>query len=242
MAVYNIKGGVGKTASTINLAYLASRENRPTLICDLDPQGSASYYLKIRPPKKLTSKKMLKGGKTWNQSIRGTDYENLELLPASFSYRKMDVLLSAYKKSKKQLKNVIKPFKKEYHYIFLDCPPNITLVSENIFHAADILLIPTIPTTLSMLTFDKIHEFFNKKNWDTQKIIGFFSMVESRKKLHQTTMNENQDNQQFLKNHIPYLADIEKMGIYKEPVVHSRPNAKAAKSYINLWKEIKSRL
>ncbi len=242
LAVYNIKGGVGKTATTINLAYLASRENLPALICDLDPQGSASFYLKIRPPKTLSSKKLLKGGKNWDQSIRGTDYKNLDLLPSCFSYRKLDLMLNDCKKSKKRLKKVIKPFKKEYNYIFLDCPPNMTLVSENIFNAADILLVPTIPTPLSMLTFDKILSFFEKKNMNPNKIIGFFSMVESRKNLHKNFILEKQKDNRFLKNWIPYLSDIEKMGIYREPVVRSLPNSRAASSYQDLWKEIKSRL
>lgn len=242
LAVYNIKGGVGKTATTINLAYLASKENRPVLICDLDPQGSASFYLKIRPPQTLSSKKLLKGGKNWDQSIRGTDYENLDLLPSSFSYRKLDLMLNDCKKSKKHLKKIIKPFKKEYNYIFLDCPPNMTLVSENVFNAADILLVPTIPTTLSILTFDKILSFFEKKNMNPNKIIGFFSMVESRKNLHTNVILEKQKDSRFLKNRIPYLADIEKMGIYREPVVRSLPKSRATSSYQDLWKEIKSRL
>ena len=74
LAFYNIKGGVGKTASCVNLAYLAAAGGEPTLLCDLDPQGSASYYFRIRPSAKYSSRKFLKGGKKIAKNIKGTDF------------------------------------------------------------------------------------------------------------------------------------------------------------------------
>ncbi len=139
IALYNIKGGVGKTAAAVNLAYLASLNGARTLLCDLDPQGSASFYLRIRPSKKFGRKKLIKGGKHIQQNIKGTDYENLDFLPSALSYRNLDIALDNLKRSQKRLKETLQPLKKEYDFLFLDCPPNITLVSENIFHAADCL-------------------------------------------------------------------------------------------------------
>ena len=60
VAVYNIKGGVGKTATAVNLAYLSSTEGGLTLLCDMDPQGSASYYFRIRPEKKFSDTQQLR--------------------------------------------------------------------------------------------------------------------------------------------------------------------------------------
>lgn len=240
-ALYNIKGGVGKTATCVNLAYLAARDGFNTLLLDMDPQGSASFYLRIKPEKKFGTKKLLKGKKKIDDNIKGTDYDQLDLLPSDMSYRKLDIILNELKQSKKKLKEIMDPFVSEYAYIFIDCPPNITLVSENIFHAAHYLLVPLIPTTLSMLTYSKLIKFYKKNALDRSKILAFFSMVEKRKKIHQEIIdNAYKVNEKFLKTYIPYAADIEKMGIHRQPVVIFRPNSPASQSFIDLWNEIKT--
>jgi cellulose biosynthesis protein BcsQ len=243
VAVYNIKGGVGKTAAAVNLAYLASLDGKQTLLCDLDPQGSATYYFRIKPKIKLGAKAILKGGKLIDKSIKGTDYNNLDLLPSDFSLRNLDIVFDAAKKSKRRLQFMLNPLKKEYDYIFLDCPPNITLVSENIFNAADYILIPIIPTTLSVRTYEKLISFFKKGEFKKKKLIPFFSMVEKRKKLHQEIIeNMPKDYSGFLENKIPYLSEVEKMGIRREPLIYSRPNSVAVLAYSSLWHEIKQQL
>ena len=241
VAIYNIKGGVGKTASAVNLSYLAAKDKNRTLLCDLDPQGSATYYFRIRPHKKFSSKNLLKGGRTLDKFIRATDFEFLDLLPAKMSHRKMDLLLDKIPKSKKQFNTIFSRSLQDYEYIFLDCPPNITLVSENVFYAADFILIPLIPTTLSLLTYQKLLKFFKSHKLSAKKLIPFFSMVESRKKMHQEIMREYlKPETRFLQSQIPYNSEIEKMGIYRNPLGYIRPRSKAAAAYQDLWNEIKS--
>ena len=183
IALYSIKGGVGKTAAVVNLAYLAAQSGAATLLIDLDPQSAATFYFRIRPSKKHDQSKLIKGGRAATKKIKASDYENLDLLPADFSYRNLDISLDQQKKSTKHLKDLIKTFKSEYEYIFFDCPPNITLVSENVFNAADTILIPVIPSTLSMRTYDTLLTFFKEGNFNTKKLKPFFSMVERRKKM-----------------------------------------------------------
>lgn len=239
LALYSIKGGVGKTAAAVNLAYLSSCDRFKTLLCDLDPQGSASYYFRIRAPKKFNSKTLLKGGKKVDRAIRGSDYENLDLLPSDFSYRKLDLALGNRARSKKWLKEMLTPFEDEYDFIFLDCPPNITLLSENVFFAANYIILPFVPTPLSQLTYEQLLKFFNKSKLDQTRIIPFFSMVEQQKKIHKDVVREMEENGHFLKCQVPYAADIEKMGIYRQPIACTQPSSKATSSFEELWNELK---
>lgn len=242
IAVYNIKGGVGKTATAVNLSYLSSCAGIRTLLCDMDSQGSASYYYRIRPPGKHDADRLLKGGKHIAKHIRGTDYPMLDLLPADFTYRNIDIALDEFKKSKKRIRKVLRPLEKEYGNIFLDCPPNITLLSENIFEAADMLLIPFIPTVLSLLSFEKLLDFFKETGINRKKLFVVFSMVEKRKKLHSKMMERFSGRKRVMTSSVPFLADIEKMGLYREPVPARLPNSVAAQAYRNLWQEVERHL
>ncbi|MFC2163811.1 ParA family protein [Acidobacteriota bacterium] len=240
IALYHFKGGVGKTAAAVNLSYLAAQEGHPTLLIDLDPQGSASYYFKIRPSKKQRAKQLIKGKKTIEDNLKGTDYDGLDALPSHMSYRNLDIALGGLKRSKRFLKDLLVPIQREYRYVFLDSPPNITLVSENIFNAANILLIPVIPTTLSVLAYEKLWGFFGDKNLDRSKIVAFYSMAERRKKMHREILGKRHPKERrFLKPVIPYSVVVEKMGIHREPVALFAPDSNAALAYANLWQELK---
>src|ERR1043165_8701927 len=133
LATYNIKGGVGKTSAAVNLAYLAARGGAATLLWDLDPQGGSTYLLRVKPKVRGGARKLVRGKSDVGALIRGTDYERLDLLPADFSYRHMDLALDATKKPTRRLARVLEPLREEYEYIVLDCPPSISLVSESVF-------------------------------------------------------------------------------------------------------------
>jgi hypothetical protein len=133
IALYNIKGGVGKTAGCVNLAYLASEEGKRVLLWDLDPQGSASFYFKIDPRLKGGAKKLLGGdAASFEANIQPTEYDNLSLLPADFSNRHLDVIIEETKQAKKKLKSQLASLQGSYDYLFIDCPPGIGPLSEAI--------------------------------------------------------------------------------------------------------------
>jgi len=242
IAVSNIKGGVGKTAASVNLAYLSALDGVETVLCDMDSQGSASYYFRIRPAKKFNAKKLLKGGKQINRNIRGTDYPGLDLLPADFSFRNLDIALNDLKSSKNHLSQIFNPLRREYGRIFIDCPPSLTLLSENIYQAADRILVPLIPTTLSLLALKKQMGFLKKIGQRPSKVSVFFSMVEKRKKMHTETMQRMWKKKWVLPVAIPYLADVEKMGIYRQPVAAAMPRSAATAAYQLLWAKIRKDL
>ncbi len=238
IAVYNIKGGVGKTATAVNLSYNCAKEGFKTLIWDLDPQGAASYYLKVKAKVKGGTKKLLKA-KDIEPFIKESEIEHLDILPADFSYRNMDLMLDGSKKSHKKMESLLKNIQEDYDVVFLDAPPNISLVSENVFEAADYIVVPVIPTTLSIRTYEQIIEHFKEHKLDTSRIYPFFSMVDLRKGMHRSFIHEN-NLINLLRATVPYSSYVEKMGLTQAPVGEFAKNTPASKSYEMLWEEMKN--
>ena len=239
LAFYSNKGGVGKTAAAVNLSYLAAQTGAKTLICDLDPQGSATYYYRVKPKLKFGTKGFVKGGKKLIKSIKGTDHENLDLLPADFAHRNLESAFDKFKRPAKRLSSILRPLKDEYDLIFLDCPVNISILAENIFNAVDYTFVPLVPTTLSVLAHKQLLTFCKNNKFDVSRIYTFFSMVDRRKKMHRELMETAvKQFKSSLGSPIPHLSQIERMGIERKPVFIFSPRSPASKSYENLWSKI----
>jgi chromosome partitioning protein len=147
----------------------------------------------------------------------------------------MDLALDGAKTNR--LTRVIKPLT-EYDYVFLDCPPSISLVSENVFEAADALIVPIIPATLSSRTLEQLHQVMQS---DTQ-VLGFFSMADRRKRLHRELMDQLSHEHDILETVIPASADVERMGAERAALADFAPRSRAARAYADLWDEITARL
>ena len=243
LATYNIKGGVGKTASAVNLSYLAAQRGLRTLIWDLDPQGAATFYYRIKPKVKGGARKLVKGKTPLDALVRGTDYIGLDLLPADFSYRHMDLELDGTKKPTGQLRRLIQPFAEEYDLLFLDCPPSISLVSESVFRAADALLVPSIPTVLSVRTLDQLGRALAELKTKSLEVLPFWCMVDRRKRLHQDLCAKPPKKPfKVLSAAIPSSSDVERMGLHRSPLETYAARSVAARAYRQLWLEIEGRL
>ena len=239
LALYSNKGGVGKTAAAVNLAYLAARAGLVTLICDLDPQSSTTFYFRVKPKLKPKARGLVRGHKQIDRSIKGTDYENLDLLPADFTHRNLDITFNRQRSRKHRLKLILDPLRKEYDLIILDTPPTINILAENIFNAADHLLVPLIPSTLSIRTHAQLLSFLKKNKYRSDGVYTFFSFVDGRKKMHrELAIWARQNFSGVLRSVIPYLSHVEQMGIYREPVPAFAPASPASKAYQDLWEEI----
>ncbi len=242
LAVYNIKGGVGKTAAAVNLACLAAGSGQRVLLWDLDPQGAASFYFRVKPKVKGGISRLLRGGSGIAKRVKETDYPGLDLLPADFSYRHFDVMIDK-KKPHRALKQALATFRKSYDLIVIDCPPSISRLSEGLFLFADALIVPTIPTTLSMRTLEQLTNFHKDNDLSAKRIWPFLSMVDKRRVLHKQLGHDlSRSYKRCFETAIPYTADVEMMGIKRRPVVDFAPRSGAAKAYADLWDEVSDRL
>jgi cellulose biosynthesis protein BcsQ len=239
LATYNIKGGVGKTSAAVNLAHLAARGGARTLLWDLDPQGASTFLFRVKPRIKGGGRRLVRGKSDVDALIKGTDHERLDLLPADFSYRHMDLALDATKRPTQRLGRVLAPLAGDYDYVFLDCPPSISLVSESVFEAADALLVPLIPATLSARTFEQLRELVE----GGPVLLAFFSMVDARKRMHREVIDDlTATHPEVLRTAIPSAADVERMGLRRTAITDFAPHSRAARAYERLWSEVRERL
>lgn len=242
VSVYNIKGGVGKSTSAVNIAYLAAESGKRTLIWDLDPQGAASFALRVPPAVEGGAKEIVDGSRELDTLVVPTRYANLDILPADFSYRRMDTLLDRHKKATKRLLKLMRPLSERYDYLVLDCPPGMTLVAENIIRASDTLLVPMLPSPLSVNMLVSLMEFIQEKHWDDVNVLPFFSMVDLRKKLHKQIMGElREEYPMILHSFVTYSSEIEQMSVRRAPLPSYSPNSRAGRAYRQLWAEINRR-
>jgi len=238
LATYNIKGGVGKTSAAVNLAYLAAQQGNRTLLWDLDPQGAATFLFRIGPRVRGGVKALVRGRTPLDALIKGTDFNNLDLLPADLSYRRMDHVLDQSKHPNRRIAQLVKPLATGYDVLILDCPPGMSLVSAGVLRAADTLLVPLVPATLSMRTFEQLTDFVGNAKQPRPRILAFFSMVDSRKRLHRETVaNVLGQRNDIAAAIIPAASIVEQMGPRRLPVAVLSPTSAATAAYQLLWRE-----
>lgn len=243
IAVTNIKGGVGKTTAAVNLAYLAAQSGRRTVLWDLDPQGAATYTLQGESDDRVTAKQLLRGKRELSECIAPTAYPELDLIPADRSFRNLDIHLSERKHSTKRLMMMTRSLDQAVDLLVLDCPPGMTLLTENVLRAADALVVPVVPAPLSLRMLDQLAGFIARNGWTDIRILPFFSMVDRRKSLHDAVIAAARtEHPEFLAAEIPYWSDIERMTVRRAPLPAFAPGSTAARLYAQLWHEIAAQL
>jgi len=243
ISVYNIKGGVGKTTTAVNLSYLAAAGGAKTLLWDLDPQGASTYTLRCEPKVEGGARDLVDGERPLYDLTVKTDYRKLHLLPSDFSYRHMDTMIDEYKSATKHLLRLMRPLRDEYDYLIIDCPPGMTLVSENIVRASDAIVTPVLPSPFSIQMLDTLVGFITEKHWSDVAILPFFSMVDRRKNLHKhVTASLRDDYPMILTTEIPYSSEIEQMSLRRAPIPSYSPKSRSGRMFTALWSEIQRKM
>jgi cellulose biosynthesis protein BcsQ len=243
VGVYNLKGGVGKTTTAINLAYRSSVEDWPTLLWDLDPQGAATYLLRGEPQASGAAKQLIRGDVALRDVVVATAHARLDLVPADFSNRRMDLHLDKRQDATTLLLKLMRPLQARYASLILDCPPGLSLVSENVMHASDALVVPLLPTPLSARMLEQLFEFIAARGWHDITVLPFFSMVDRRRALHKQTIEELRLRfPSILATEVPYGSEFERMAARRAPIESYAPASFAAETYRALWREIDERL
>jgi cellulose biosynthesis protein BcsQ len=238
VALYSIKGGVGKTTAAVNLASIAAAEGHQVLLWDLDPQGGATYMFRVRPKVKGGGKALVRGRRQLIDAVKASDFDNLDVLPADFSYRNLDLLLDSQKRPTRRLGQLMEGLAEEYGVVVLDCAPSVSLVSENVVRAADVLLVPLIPTPLSLRTLDQLNGFVDGAGGSPPAVLAFLSMVDRRRQLHRKLLDElPQQHAELAGTVIPVASAVEQMAVRRAPLVEWAPGSAIARAYRELWSE-----
>jgi len=237
IAVFSVKGGVGKTALAVNLAYAsASQSARRTLLWDLDAQGAATFVLKLKPRGGAAARKLFAKDSELDALIQSSNWKGLDVLAADKSLRSLEKQLATDDKAKR-LKKMLKDLAGDYDRVVFDCPPGISELSEQLFRAVDVLVVPMLPSPLSVRAYDQLTEHLARNHPSGPIVIPVFTMVDRRRALHKATVDADPDRPA-----IPYASAVEAMSVHQSPIAARRPGDPAARAFNSLWADIERRL
>lgn len=248
IALYNIKGGVGKTTSTVNLACLLAKQGQSVLIWDMDPQGGSSYFFNLENCNNNTHARMFNGYCSIYDIIQHTLNSRIDIISNDstftdhFSYKASRVTALNFANSD-LIKSTLSKVSEDYDICLIDCAPGRFLLHDNIFKATDLLLVPNIPAPLSVYCNNMLLGELKEKWIELNKVLCFYNMVQAHKTTHKYFLDSIglYDGCQ-LRSYIPFYAEIEAITLHKESIFQHLKEYKTNIYYQRLWSEICNRM
>lgn len=249
IAIFNQKGGVGKTTTNINLGACLAQKGKKVLMVDIDPQGNTTSGIGIR---KRTLKQtlydvLIDESIEAKKVILATKTENLFILPASVDLAGAEVELASLEGREGRLKRVIDEVRKDYDYILVDCPPSLGILTINSLTAVDSVL---IPIQCEFYALEGVSQLIStielvKKNMNPDLYIEgvILSMFDGRTNLSQQVVEEvkNFFGNAMYDTIIPRNVRLAEAPSYGVPIITYDPTAQGAKAYQAFTKEFLSR-
>ncbi|HSX55689.1 MAG TPA: ParA family protein [Sphingomonas sp.] len=238
VAIYSLKGGVGKTTLAVNLGWCAATLSaRRTLLWDLDPQAASTFLLGGGKGKAQAQSVFTKDVEP-SKLAHATATDRLDLIGADASLRGLDLLFHELDK-KKRLAKLLGQLDKAYDRMLLDCPPGLTETSEQVMRAADLIVVPVIPSPLSERALAEVEAHLGGAGSKRGKVplMPVHSMVDRRRKLHAEAL-ERHPNWPV----IPMASVVETMATRRAPIGAFAGRTTGGKAFADLWQAIEKRL
>ena len=239
IAIFNQKGGVGKTTTNINLAACLAKKGKKILVLDIDPQGNTTSGLGIEKKalKKSSYDLMIEDDINAEDVILKTGVDNLDIIPANVSLSGAEVELAIIRGREKRLKKALNQVKEKYDFIFIDCPPSLGLLTINSLTAVDSVLIPIQCEFYAlegvaqlMNTIEIVRKNLNEKLY-VQGVI--LSMFDGRTNLSVQVVEEVKKyfRERVYKTVIPRNVRLAEAPSYGLPIIEYDPKSKGAEAY-----------
>lgn len=239
IAIFNQKGGVGKTTTNINLAACLAKKGKKILVLDIDPQGNTTSGLGIEKKalKKSSYDLMIEDDINAEDVILKTGVDNLDIIPANVSLSGAEVELAIIRGREKRLKKALNQVKEKYDFIFIDCPPSLGLLTINSLTAVDSVLIPIQCEFYAlegvaqlMNTIEIVRKNLNEKLY-VQGVI--LSMFDGRTNLSVQVVEEVKKyfREKVYKTVIPRNVRLAEAPSYGLPIIEYDPKSKGAEAY-----------